>query len=242
MLNYDEIKFMLERLNDAFEENTGISLTKSEKAAEYIMRHKNDSLGKISSRFLRDHWPNGAKGNKKEGSEPVERKDKKLSEFKSSKTINKLDLIADCAGYSSWEAFVNITKRKIVTENTFYDPKNFNVKKMSPGDVVTIGWYPQYYIKLKYVGNYKFEVLSQSYNLRHEYNVGDELEIHGVTVRYAYEVCADVDVRQKGKDEEKTSPNQVVSGCPLYPELRIIKREYSESEVEDNISAFVINS
>ena len=229
----EEMIFLLQQLEEAFKDMTGCSLRESNRAAEYIRRNRKiEDSHPVSARALRDYWPSGKKSKTSNG-RPV------VSSIPLHTTLNP---IAECAGYKSWEAFKSITLRKVITKDTYFDPKDFNVEKMTKDDPpIIIGWYPHYFIKLQYLGNYKFEILSFSHNLRRNYKDKKELEIYGFEVRYAYEVADVVGIRPQ-KDEintDKEKEKEYVSGCPFHPELRLLtepkNHKYPE---EEDVSAF----
>ena len=256
----EEMIFLLQRLEEAFKDMTGYSLRESDKAAEYIRKNrKTEDSHPVSSRVLRDYWPSGKKS-KKDNARPA------VNSMPSNTTLNP---IAECAGYRSWEAFKRIMLRQEITMHTYFDPKDFNVEKMTEDDPpIIIGWYPHYFIELQYLGNYKFEILSFSYNLRHNYKVKDILDIYGFEVRYAYEVSDIIGIKSQENDikTDKENKKEYVSGCPFHPELRLLRSpiKYGSPEeeesleeaspeketcsdekkcpVRENISAFVVHS
>jgi len=236
--------YLLQELDEAFKIMTGYSLTESEKSAELIRkkhRYNHDSNSDEdypSARFLRDYWPSLVKSKKKE--DYNEKKGKPRVD--TTPRTKKLNLIAKCAGYFSWEAFCNITRRRIITENTYFDPKDFKIEKMTKNDPpIIIGWYPQYFMKLQYLGNYDFKVLSYSHNLRCKYKKDEVVKIYGFEVRYVYEVARSVGLIDENTDREnENSKKDLVGGCPLRPELVLMKEK--GSSIEENTSAFIVRS
>lgn len=232
----EEMIFLLQQLEEPFKGMTGCSLRESDKAAEIIRRNRKiEDIHPVSPRTLRDYWPSGKKSKTSNN-----RTD---SHTPSDRTLNP---IAECAGYKSWEAFKSIMLRQEITKHTYFDPKDFNVEKMTEKDPpIIIGWYPHYFIKLQYLGNYKFEILSFSQNLRRNYKDKKVLEIYGFEVRYAYEVSDVIGIKsQKNKIKtDKENEKEYVSGCPFHPELRLIRKPINlECSEEENISAFIVHS
>lgn len=164
-----EIEFLLQELNKAFKLKTGISLENSEKAADYI--NMKNEVEEISARFLRDYWPRLVKTKTKDHNEDEK---KKRSSFTSLKTINKLDLIAKSIEYKSWEDFC--LEYKLDVEKEFYEMDYFKFSSLLEGETFYIGWYPQKYCKLKFLGEYSFEVVE---SCRMRSKVGQIIETSG---------------------------------------------------------------
>ncbi|WP_204500099.1 hypothetical protein [Bacteroides caecicola] len=169
----EEIEFLLQELNRIFKQETGIPLENSMKASDYI-NGKND-FEEVSDRFLRDHWPSlvKSKGRDYKIDEETDKK-KKQTNTLNSKTINKLNLIAKSIGYKNWEDFC--LKYKLDTEKEFTGMDYFKFSSLLEGETVYIGWYPQRYCKLKYLGEYSFEVIE---SCRMRSNVGRIIETSG---------------------------------------------------------------
>lgn len=70
-------------------------------------------------------------------------------------TRNKL---AESLGYDGWEAYKEAAQKRIHSEPLF-DPEDIKVDKLKEGEVRIIGWYPNRYCKIRYLGNYQFEVV-----------------------------------------------------------------------------------
>ncbi len=73
----------------------------------------------------------------------------------SAATRNKL---AESLRYDGWEAYKETAQKRIYREPLF-NPEDIKVDKLTEGEIKTIGWYPNRYFKLKYLGNYQFEVI-----------------------------------------------------------------------------------
>lgn len=169
----EEINFLLQELNRAFKNETGISLENSMKASEYI-NGKND-FKEVSDRFLRDHWPSLAKSKGKDHKiDKKTDKKKKQTSTLNLKTINKLNLIAKSIGYKSWEDFC--FKYRLDTEKEFNGMDYFKFSSLLEGETVYIGWYPQRYCKLKFLEEYSFEVVE---SCRMRSKVGRIIETSG---------------------------------------------------------------
>lgn len=231
--------YLLQELNEAFEAMAKYSLTESEKAAKYINQHKTNIYSSIGARTLRDYWPSKVKSNGEGKGKPI------VTSFPRVETLN---MIAECAGYKSWAAFKAITLKKVITENTYFDPKDFRVENMKEEDPpIIIGWYPQYFIKLQYLGNYQFQVLSSSYNLKHEYEKDRIIEIYGFEVRYYYEEGVALGLKQEdGETEEeykeRNKGQKYVGGCPLFPELHIFTKPQKEYSLSEENKTFIVRT
>lgn len=171
----EEIDFLLQELNRVFKNETGISLENSMKAYEYIHKNRKDKVEEVSDRFLRDHWPSlvKSKGKNHKIGEETNRKKKQTSTL-NLKTINKLNLIAESIGYKSWEDFC--LKYKLDAEKEFSGMDYFKFSSLLEGETVYIGWYPQRYCKLKFLGEYSFEVIE---SCRMRSKVGQVFETSG---------------------------------------------------------------
>ncbi len=73
----------------------------------------------------------------------------------SAATRNKL---AESLKYDGWEAYKEAAQKRIHSDPLF-NPEDIKVDKLKEGEIRTIGWYPNRYVKIKYLGNYQFEVV-----------------------------------------------------------------------------------
>lgn len=128
-------------------------------------------------------------------------------------------------GYECWSDFCRILRREVITEDTLFNPKDFVVERMKKGETYRIGWFPRYFIDLKYLGDYKFKVISHSYNLRKRHRKGNILTIYGCGISYTPHI-----------DELKNSKDTYVEGYPLYPTIFIKTKPEQNSDMEDSIS------
>lgn len=224
---------LIQSLNTDFETRWDCPLTNSEKAARIILTQYKKAIEKsvkdlnderkvlnISSRFLRDYWPSGVKSNEEKEKESEEQ-DKELIEtdeegknnnkkkVKKIPSTTKLNMITIAIGYTGWKEYCAIKRGEIITKNTFFDPRNIKIEELKIGaPPITIGWFPQYFIKLEYLGDYLFKIVSYSYNLIGKYKQGDKKIIYGFGLIYASETC--------GKTH---NTNEGVNGFPLYPQI-----------------------
>lgn len=93
--------------------------------------------------------------------------------------IGKLSFMARALGYKDWETFCIEHKQ---TDSIFNAEKGFNemdyfkFSSLIKGEIVCIGWYPQKYCRLRFLGEYSFEVI-ESYGMKSE--VGRKIETSG---------------------------------------------------------------
>lgn len=172
---------------------------------------ENGKLPTISERTLRYYWKEEGITNKEiKGNPPNE---------------STLDIICIALGYECWSDFCRILKREVITEDTLFNPKDFVVEKMKKGETYRIGWFPRYFIDLKYLGDYKFKVISHSYNLRKRHRKGNILTIYGCGIRYTLTF-----------DKVTDSKDTHVEGYPLYPTIFIKTQPEQFSDIEDSVS------
>ena len=184
----------------------------------------------VSPRTLRYYWSRD--------------KDKKTDKENNDERPNprKLDIICVSMGYDNWNCFKEITRRAIKIDS-YFDPKDFKVENMAEGYTFRFGWFPQYFVELKYLGNYIFEITSRSYNLRQRFQLGQKITAYGFGLIYAYEVCRYKEEMPNGEKEtciNKETENKIsASGCSLYPGIFFKPKDY---KIEDNHSALIICS
>lgn len=215
---------LIKELDNYFFDNFGVHLYNVTRAKniidnEYARKRKhnteeldeNGKLPTISERTLRYCWKEEGITNKEiKGNPPNE---------------STLDIICIALGYECWSDFCRILKREVITEDTLFNPKDFVVERMKKGETYRIGWFPRYFIDLKYLGDYKFKVISHSYNLRKRHRKGNILTIYDCGISYTPHI-----------DELKNSKDTYVEGYPLYPAIFIKTKPEQNSDMEDSIS------
>lgn len=239
----DDFWDLMKELDFKFEEKFKVSLSDYDKAAQYIndeyfkKRSSNNAelndegkTEEVSPRTLRYYWSRD--------------KDKKTDKENNDERPNprKLDIICVSMGYDNWNCFKEITRRAIKIDS-YFDPKDFKVENMAEGYTFRFGWFPQYFVELKYLGNYIFEITSRSYNLRQRFQLGQKITAYGFGLIYAYEVCRYKEEMPNGEKEtciNKETENKIfASGCSLYPGIFFKPKDY---KIEDNHSALIICS
>lgn len=93
--------------------------------------------------------------------------------------VGKLSFMARALGYKDWETFCHEYKQ---TNTDFDIEKGFNgmdyfkFSSLCKNEIICIGWYPQKYCRLKFLGEYSFEVV-ESYRM--ESKIGRKFETSG---------------------------------------------------------------
>ena len=100
------------------------------------------------------------------------------SVIQQSETIS-IDTLRRYLGYKDWETFCHEYKQ---TNTDFDIEKGFNgmdyfkFSSLCKNEIICIGWYPQKYCRLKFLGEYSFEVV-ESYRM--ESKIGRKFETSG---------------------------------------------------------------
>lgn len=121
-------------------------------------------------------------------------------------------ILSQFKGYDDWDHYVSCFKA-IKQENGLFHPESFKfeVEDMIVDQEYTIGWYPQNFIKLKYLGKAEFEILDFSSN--QVLSKGEIREIHGFGLELK-PIPIDIDdYLDKGEDAP--------CGYPLYPTIKL---------------------
>lgn len=93
--------------------------------------------------------------------------------------IGKLSLMARALGYKDWETFClehGQSNTDFDAAKGFNEMDYFKFSSLLEGEIVCIGWYPEKYCRLKFLGGYSFEVV-ESFGMRSE--VGRIVETSG---------------------------------------------------------------
>ena len=203
-INENRTPNMLKLLKEELKLKSGNKLdskTDFEDAASWINGKKKLKKDEVKEDTLRNWWY---------------KEEPKHKPYKS-----KLSLVAQRLGYRNWDSFCDIKSRQ-TTLNSFFDPLEFKVEKMTLGESYIIGWFPQHYVELNYLGNYKFKIVdcSSDINLK----IGDDMEIYGFGIVYLKHMDSVYD--NSGKKFE-------VEGYPLHPSI-VIRTDKSVNESIDN--------
>ncbi|WP_018665774.1 hypothetical protein [Bacteroides gallinarum] len=106
----------------------------------------------------------------------------KDSEKRMTPDIGKLSFMARALGYKDWETFCHgykQTNTDFDVEKGFSGMDYFKFSSLYKGEIVCIGWYPRKYCRLKFLGEYSFEVI-ESCGMRSE--VGRRIETSGFSL------------------------------------------------------------
>lgn len=76
--------------------------------------------------------------------------------------LSTLSLLARFLGFSCWDSYVAELLRTSVIESDYITSQQIRSHDLSRGDVLRIGWRPDRECKLRYLGDYYFEVIASS--------------------------------------------------------------------------------
>lgn len=209
-INDNRTPYMLLLLKKEFEVKSGIELTSNNHfidAAVWINNttgHKDDI---IEESTLRNWWQNDLP---------------KHIPFKS-----KLSSVVECLGYKNWDSFCDIKSRH-TTLHSFFDPLELKVESMEVGKSYIVGWFPQYYILVEYIGKYKFRIIDCSSNSKLQ--VGDEKEIYGFGIVYTTHMDTVYD--DLGREYE-------AEGYPLHPTITIRTSKTKSEQINNDKHSFI---
>ena len=88
----------------------------------------------------------------------------------SSPRLSTLSLLSRFLGFSCWDSYVANLLRTSIIESDYITTQQIRAHDLSSGDVLRIGWRPDREIKIRYLGDYSFEVVA---TLNSKLNVGD---------------------------------------------------------------------
>lgn len=74
--------------------------------------------------------------------------------------LSTLSLLARFLGFSGWDSYVAELLRTSVIESDYITTRQVRSHDLSRGDVLRIGWRPDRECKLRYLGDYYFEVVA----------------------------------------------------------------------------------
>jgi hypothetical protein len=73
--------------------------------------------------------------------------------------ISTLSVLARFVGFTDWDNFCLSIKREQTEESTFFTDKQILTSDLQIGDMLEIGWNPDRYCLLKFLGGNQFEVV-----------------------------------------------------------------------------------
>lgn len=95
--------------------------------------------------------------------------------------IATLDVLSRFVGHRDFKAFCNHLKETQVYASNFFTARCQTVAELKPGTIVHIGWAPNRLVKLNYLGDYLFEVISSENS---QLQQGDRFELSEIIVGY----------------------------------------------------------
>lgn len=95
--------------------------------------------------------------------------------------ISTLDILARYTGHKDYKDFCKELSKRTTEDSGFITSDFLDVSTLNKGDSLQIGWAPNRLVVMKYLGNFKFEVI-KSTNSKLE--PGDTFEITNIIVGY----------------------------------------------------------
>ena len=95
--------------------------------------------------------------------------------------VATLDVLSRFIGHRDFRAFCKYLKDAQIYASNFFTSKYQTVAELKPDTVVHIGWAPNRLVKMKYVGNHQFEVISSENS---QLRPGDLFELSEIIVGY----------------------------------------------------------
>ena len=93
--------------------------------------------------------------------------------------IATLDILSRFVGHKDFRNFCESLKESKAFVSTFFTAKCQTVAELKPGAVITLGWAPNRLVKLKYHGDFRFEVISSENS---QLMCGDSFELSEIIV------------------------------------------------------------
>ena len=95
--------------------------------------------------------------------------------------VATLDVLSRFVGHRDFKAFCNHLKESQVYASNFFTSRCQTVAELKPDTTVHIGWAPNRLVKMRYLGNYQFEVMSSENS---QLMPGDRFELSEIIVGY----------------------------------------------------------
>ena len=92
-----------------------------------------------------------------------------------------MDILARFVGYRDFKLFCEGLKESRTFVSTFFTAKYQTAAELTAGVVVTVGWAPNRRVRLIYLGEFQFEVMSSENS---QLMVGDRFELSEIIVGY----------------------------------------------------------
>lgn len=84
--------------------------------------------------------------------------------------ISTLSILSRFLGYTCWDDYLANLMRSDITESDYITAKLIRTHDLCEGDLLHIAWHPDRDIKIRYIGNFHFKVVSSENS---KLNVGD---------------------------------------------------------------------
>lgn len=137
-------------------------------------------------------------------------RNKKGNIYQAPVSIHSLDDFANSLRYKDWESFT----RSIKTDKELFDPEAINPSKLHINEEVIVGWQTtHYYAKLKYLGNFLFEVVERE-------GIGREIGEHFIAIKFVID-----DILFMGDG---------LNGYTPYPTILILNKNNTYSPLDKN--------
>lgn len=95
--------------------------------------------------------------------------------------VATLDVLSRFIGHRDFRAFCKYLKDAQIYASNFFTSKYQTVAELKPDTVVHIGWAPNRLVKMRYIGNHQFEVISSENS---QLRPGDLFELSEIIVGY----------------------------------------------------------
>lgn len=95
--------------------------------------------------------------------------------------IATLDILARFIGHKNFKTFCESLKDSKSFVSTFFTAKYQTVAELSSGAIVTVGWAPNRLVKMNYLGEFQFEVISSENS---QLLPGDRFELSEIIIGY----------------------------------------------------------
>ena len=95
--------------------------------------------------------------------------------------VATLDILSRFVGQKNFKAFCESLKDSKAFVSTFFTARYQTVAELTPGVTVTIGWAPNRLVRLNYLGDFQFEVVSSENS---QLLPGDRFELSEIIVGY----------------------------------------------------------
>lgn len=121
-------------------------------------------------------------------------------------SLATLSILTRFVGYKDWDSFCAILKQGINIESSFFSNKRILTTDLCIGDLLEIGWNPNRYCVLKFLGNSQFSVIeSQNAKIK----VGDMFTTEQFHLNQPLIIT---DLRQKGVSQTNGELMSYIAG------------------------------